>query len=87
MAKISNKKSMKEIEEAFDAGESILKFAKKGKIEVKQQTQKINVNFPLWMIEALDKESHKLAVDRQAVIKMILNEVLATKGYSAQEKT
>ena len=77
------KKSL-EIDKRFDEGESVLNMVKKnGKIEVKQNTMKINVNFPVWMIEALDEESTKLAIDRQAVIKVLLNESLCSKGYKA----
>ena len=77
------KKSL-EIDKRFDEGESVLNMVKKnGKIEVKQNTMKINVNFPVWMIEALDEESTKLAIDRQAVIKVLLNESLFSKGYKA----
>lgn len=73
-----------EIDRRFEDGESVLKMAKKnGKIEIKMQTQKVNINFPTWMIEALDVESEKLAIDRQAVIKMIINQSLEAKGYKA----
>ena len=73
-----------EIDKNFDDGESVLKMKKKGgKVEVEIPTQKINVNFPSWMLEALDVESKKLAVDRQAIIKMIINQALADKGYRA----
>jgi hypothetical protein len=41
------------------------------------QTQKrVNVDFPTWMIESLDKEAKKLGVTRQSVIKVWLAERL-----------
>ena len=41
------------------------------------QTQKrVNVDFPTWMIESLDREAKKLGVTRQSVIKIWLAERL-----------
>ena len=84
MKKNITKKSSAKLDEAFDNGESVLTMAKKGgKVEIKAGTQKVNVNFPSWMVEALDTESDKLAVDRQAIIKMMINQALESKGYKA----
>ena len=42
------------------------------------QTQKrVNVDFPTWMIESLDKEASRLGVTRQSIIKVWLAERLA----------
>ncbi len=41
------------------------------------QTQKrVNVDFPIWMIESLDKEASRLGVTRQSIIKVWLAERL-----------
>lgn len=41
------------------------------------QTQKrVNVDFPTWMIESLDKEASRLGVTRQSIIKVWLAERL-----------
>ena len=41
------------------------------------QTQKrVNVDFPTWMIESLDREASKLGVTRQSIIKVWLAECL-----------
>ena len=77
----SKGKKIADIEAAFDRGESVLGMMKKGTGKGIGKTQKINVNFPTWMIEALDQEADKLAIDRQAVIKILLNEGLKLKGY------
>lgn len=74
MKKSMTKQSSGQIDQAFEKGESVLKMAKKGgKVLIQHGTQKVNVNFPLWMIAALDSEAEKLAIDRQAVIKTIIN--------------
>ena len=51
------------------------------------QTQKrVNVDFPIWMIDSLDKEASRLGVTRQSIIKVWLAERLehspATKTRS-----
>jgi len=41
------------------------------------QTQKrVNVDFPIWMIDSLDKEASRLGVTRQSIIKVWLAERL-----------
>lgn len=35
-----------------------------------QEQKRVNVDFPLWMIQQLDKESRRLGVPRQAIIKV-----------------
>jgi hypothetical protein len=36
------------------------------------EQKRVNVDFPTWMITALDHEAHKLGVTRQSVIKIWL---------------
>ena len=73
----------KEFDEKFENGEDIteyldfsnaikLKDVKKLKIE----TKKVNVDFPEWIIESLDKEAKKIGVTRQSIIKVWIAERL-----------
>lgn len=41
-----------------------------------QQQKRVNVDFPNWMIESLDKEASRLGVTRQSIIKAWLAERL-----------
>jgi len=41
-----------------------------------QKQKRINVNFPDWMIESLDREAKRLGVTRQSIIKIWLAERL-----------
>ncbi|MGZ0020246.1 type II toxin-antitoxin system BrnA family antitoxin [Nitrosomonas sp. wSCUT-2] len=41
-----------------------------------QKQKRINVNFPDWMINSLDKEAKRLGVTRQSIIKIWLAERL-----------
>lgn len=43
---------------------------------VLQAQKRVNVDFPTWMIESLDREAGKLGVTRQSVIKVWLAERL-----------
>ena len=41
-----------------------------------QEQRRVNVDFPTWMIESLDREAGRLGVTRQSVIKVWLAERL-----------
>ena len=48
---------------------------------VNQQQRRVNVDFPTWMIEALDREAERVGVTRQSIIKVWIAERLEqTKG-------
>ncbi len=34
------------------------------------EAKRVNVDFPEWMVESLDKEAHRLGITRQALIKV-----------------
>ena len=44
-----------------------------------QETKRINVDFPIWMIESLDREAKRLGVTRQSIIKVWIAEMLERK--------
>lgn len=67
----------KEIEKKFDEGEDISKYLDLSKVRRPEQEQKrVNVDFPLWMIQLLDKEARRLGVPRQSIIKVWVAERL-----------
>ena len=41
-----------------------------------QEQRRVNVDFPTWMIDSLDKEAARLGVTRQSIIKVWLAERL-----------
>ena len=41
-----------------------------------REQRRVNVDFPTWMIESLDKEASRLGVTRQSIIKVWLTERL-----------
>ena len=67
----------KELDKAFDEGKSILEHLDLSRARRPNQEQKrVNVDFPLWMIQSLDKEAKRLGVPRQSIIKIWLAERL-----------
>lgn len=67
----------KNLDKKFDEGKDITKDLELSKARRPLQAQKrVNVDFPVWMIESLDKEAARLGVTRQSIIKVWLSERL-----------
>jgi hypothetical protein len=67
----------KDLDRKFDAGEDISEHFDLSKATRPGQEQKrVNVDFPVWMIQLLDKEAKRLGVPRQSVIKVWIAERL-----------
>lgn len=47
-----------------------------------QAQRRVNVDFPAWMIESLDKEASRLGVTRQSIIKVWLAERLEQSAFN-----
>jgi predicted DNA binding CopG/RHH family protein len=63
----------KEFDKKFDAGEDVTKYLDRLKAKRPGHEQKrVNVDFPVWMIESLDREASRLGVPRQSLIKMLI---------------
>lgn len=45
-----------------------------------QPSRRINVDFPSWMVDSLDREAKRLGVTRQSVIKVWIAEKLERKA-------
>lgn len=61
----------KEFDEKFDAGEDITNALDLSQARRPGHDQRrVNVDFPTWMIDALDFEAQRLGVTRQSVIKV-----------------
>jgi hypothetical protein len=66
-----------DLDKMFDEGEGVLNQVDLSKIRRPNQEQKrVNVDFPLWMLQSLDKEAKRLGVPRQAIIKVWISERL-----------
>ncbi len=66
-----------EFEKKFDENKNITEHLDLSKLRrPKQEQKRVNVDFPLWMINLLDKESKRLGVPRQSIIKVWIAERL-----------
>lgn len=45
-----------------------------------REPKRVNVDFPLWMVESLDREAARLGVTRQSIIKVWIAERLEKAG-------
>ncbi len=53
----------------------------------KQKQRRVNVDFPTWMIERLDREAGRLGVTRQSIIKIWLAEKLEQSASTRSMQT
>lgn len=66
-----------ELDEKFDKGEDITtELDVAGARRPLQQARRVNVDFPAWMVESLDREADRLGVTRQSIIKVWIAERL-----------
>jgi hypothetical protein len=69
-----------EFEKAFDANEDVTQYLDKAEAKrPMQDTKRVNVDFPVWMVDQLDREARRLGVTRQSVIKVWLSERLEAR--------
>ena len=67
----------KKFEQQFDDGVDLVASLDLSKAKrVQQEQRRVNVDFPTWMIDSLDREASRLGVTRQSVIKVWLAERL-----------
>ena len=67
----------KNFESEFENDKDITSYLDLAKAKRPLQEQKrVNVDFPIWMIESLDREACRLGVTRQSIIKIWLAERL-----------
>jgi hypothetical protein len=72
----------KDFDKRFDKGEDLSRHLDLNRAKrINQEPRRVNVDFPSWMIHALDKEANRLGVTRQSIIKVWLAERL--KGKTA----
>ena len=66
--------SAEEFDRRFDDGEDITPYLDLSTARrINQEAKRVNVDFPSWMVDALDKEAAKIGITRQALIKTVIN--------------
>ena len=67
----------KELDQKFDNGDNIMDSLDLSKAKrVMQDQKRVDIDFPVWMLELLDKEASRIGVTRQSIIKVWLAERL-----------
>ncbi len=76
----------KELDKKFDNGEDIEEYLDHSTAEHPNLKQKrVNVDFPVWMVTAMDQEANRLGVARLAVLKTwIADRIAAVKIEHSQ---
>jgi hypothetical protein len=67
----------RDFDEKFDAGADVsadIDWAKARRPNL--EPKRVNVDFPAWVVEALDREARRLGVTRQALVKLWIAERL-----------
>ena len=78
----------KKFDSDFDQGKDVTGALNLSKARrPKQQQKRVNVDFPTWMIESLDKEAGRLGVTRQSIIKVWLAERLEQSASNQSVQT
>ena len=73
-----------EFDKKFDDGEDVTHLLDLDSAQRPNQAQKrVNVDFPVWMVEQLDAEARRVGVTRQSIIKVWLAERLEQLGPPA----
>jgi hypothetical protein len=67
----------REFDDAFDAGEDVgaeIDWSRAERPNV--EARRVNVDFPAWVVDGLDRHARRLGVTRQALIKLWIAERL-----------
>jgi hypothetical protein len=73
-----------EFDKRFDRGDDVtaaLDLQRMRRPDVEQR--RVNVDFPAWMVESLDREAKRLGVTRQSIIKVWIAERLEREAPGA----
>ncbi|SMP88809.1 CopG antitoxin of type II toxin-antitoxin system [Epsilonproteobacteria bacterium SCGC AD-308-P11] len=80
-----------EFDKKFDDGQDISEYLDlstairlKDMKKLKTETKKVNVDFPEWVVESLDKEAKKIGVTRQSIIKVWIAQRLKEEAEHLQ---
>lgn len=69
--------SAEEFDRRFDDGEDMSEYIDWSSARrIDQETKRVNVDFPQWMIAGLDREAKRRGVTRQALIKVWISDRL-----------
>ncbi len=69
----------KDFDDAFDRGEDVTQNLDISKARrVNTELKRVNIDFPVWVIDSLDREARRLGITRQSLVKMWIAEKFRT---------
>lgn len=69
-----------DFDKAFDNGEDVVDVLDVANASrPNRDVRRVNVDFPAWMLDELDKEAARLGINRQAVIKTWIARILESR--------
>ena len=75
----------KTFDRKFDAGEKVTAYLDLKKARrVGTEAKRVNVDFPAWMVDSLDREARRLGVTRQSLIKLWLADKLGQPAVAGK---
>ena len=75
----------KTFDRKFDSGGKILDQVDRSKARrVGTDAKRVNVDFPAWMVDSLDREARRLGVTRQSLIKLWLADKLGQPAVASK---
>jgi hypothetical protein len=75
----------KTFDHKFDVGEKIVEHLDISKARrVGTDAKRVNVDFPAWMVDSLDREARRLGVTRQSLIKLWLADKLGQPAVAGK---
>ena len=74
------------LDKIFDENqEDVLDYFDTSKVKmINEEIKRVNIDFPAWMVQSLDKEAQHIGISRQAVIKMWLADKLRDLNLNSQ---
>jgi hypothetical protein len=74
----------REFDRKFDEGEDVTPWLDLSALRRPNlEARRVNVDFPSWMVDGLDREARRLGVTRQSIIKVWISERLEALGRDA----
>ena len=65
----------KDFDAAFERGDDVSAWLDKSKARrINTELKRVNIDFPVWVIQCLDKAARRLGISRQALVKMWIAE-------------
>jgi hypothetical protein len=76
------------LDKIFDENQEVLDYFDTSKIKmINEEIKRVNIDFPAWMVQSLDKEAQHIGISRQAVIKMWLADKLRDLNLNSKVAT